>query len=174
MYQSWPQKIQAVLTLTRKRRLYLNHRNTDPRLNWHAFLTHYNSFPKIQHARERPGPQASCFFFTFGGSTLGLPPSNDTITRWVSEIMFRAGIPTEFSHSVRGSVVTQKVREGYLDELTGIFHSPTTQKRYYDRSDVPAITRQEGAVLRESRQHQKWTFRKPPTPDALPSSSDSE
>lgn len=142
----------------RRRRIYMN-RSTDKRLHWLEVLQFYESFDKIRTAKSR-FVQTPPFLFTFGGSNPGEPPKSDTITRWVAEIMFRAGVPEEFSpHSVRGAVVTDKIRKGFLAEIQDVFASETTRKKHYDRSEVPAVTVEEGARLRTEREGQKWKFR---------------
>lgn len=147
----------------RRRRLYRNYATKDPRLDWRAVQMHYERFPTILRYRARNlerNSHTKALLLTFGGQKPGLSPSEDTVTRWVAEIMWRAGIPDHFMvHSVRGAVATSKLRNDLENELQGIWKSISTRRRYYDRSQEAFFTREEAARLRDTRKTQVWKFR---------------
>lgn len=156
-----PKDTHASDAVRKMRRIYFNYTETDSRLDWRAVMNHYESNSSIQRFRlRRPQDESSCLL-TFGGSNPGQKPSVDTITRWVAEILWRAGIPDEFSpHSVRGAVVTAKIRNHLEDELQGIFRSQNNLHTFYDRSGCRVFSTEEGRTLRQTRQKQVWKFRK--------------
>lgn len=147
----------------RQRRMYINYSIDDPRTNWRAVLEHYDGLAQVVAWRtaSRGLIDDRSVLLTFGGTVPGRAPSVDSITRWVAEVLWLAGIPETFTpHSVRGAVVTAKIRKDLQDELTGIFASTTTRKKFYDRASEADFCLADALPLREQRRNKKWIFRR--------------
>lgn len=155
-------RISSNPNVIRKRRLYRDYSAEDRRLDWVAVRNQYENHPNIK--KHRPNHPTS-LLLTFGGTVPGKPPTTDTVTRWVAEILWRAGLPTEFSpHSVRGAIVTHKLKHKLETELQGIWSSETTRKKWYDRSDENVFTREAAQQMRLSRIKERFVFRKKDVP----------